>query len=69
MEAKESQQAMSRFVALNEKTWLDMRGGTRLEAAIERTADAARHSRARVRRFRSENASAGGRSQLDLVFV
>lgn len=68
-EAREAQQAMSRFVTLNEKSWLDMRGGSRLESAIERTADAARHSRAKVRRFRAENASAGGRSQLDLVFV
>jgi len=68
-ENQEAREAMQRFIELNRKAWLDMRGGARLESAVERAAEASRHSRARVKRFRADNAMSGGNSQLDLVFI
>jgi Helix-turn-helix. len=68
-EAGELQEAMQRYIELNRKNWLESRGGARLEAAVERTASAARHSSAKVKRFRNENKMSGGCPQLDLVFI
>lgn len=66
-EAGEASVAMSRCAELN-PGWQDMRGGSRLFDAIERTAAAARTSRSKLNRYRREARAAGGAPQLDLVF-
>lgn len=68
-ESQEALEAMQRFIALNRKSWLDMRGGSRLESAVERAAESSRKARARVKRFRADNAMSGGCPQMDLVFI
>ena len=67
-ESEDAVAALYRVAELNPDTWQDLRGGARLVSAVERTAAAARTARANVRRFRAENAAAGGAPQLDLVF-
>lgn len=67
-EAAEAAAAMARFVELN-PGWLDMRGGSRLVDAVERTSAAARTARTRLNRHRRESKAAGGVPQLDLVFA
>jgi len=66
-EASETSAAMARYVELN-PSWADMRGGSRLLDAVERTAAAARTARSRLNRYRREAREAAGAPQLDLVF-
>lgn len=66
-EASEASAAMARCAELNPE-WQDMRGGSRLFDAVERTAAAARTSRSKLNRYRREAKAAGGAPQLDLVF-
>lgn len=68
-EAEDAASALSRVAELNPDEWQDIRGGARLAAAVERTAAASRTARKNIKRFRAENAAAGGAPQLDLVFA
>lgn len=66
-DATEASIAMARCVELN-PGWADMRGGSRLFDAVERTAATARTARGRLNLYRREAHEAAGAPQLDLVF-
>lgn len=50
-QAFEVEDAFSKFAHLNERAFMEMRGGARLKSAIEKSVAAASESRARMKRF------------------
>ena len=67
-ESSEAEMAMRRVAELN-TDWEDMRGGSRLLDAVERTAAAARTARNRLKRYHREAREAGGNLQPELAFI
>ncbi len=68
IEAAEAEKALARLIEINPK-WSEIKGGSRVEDAVARTAAAARTARHRLNRHRRESRAAASTPQRDLVFT